>query len=349
VIYKKRKGIETFFLFLNLILGFEFTINTHDDTVISLEGLKCDLLQRLQSVALHLLDLGGEDNGRGERRVDAVGLDGDDEVAVVLEEVLRVDGEDALLVRLRDVHEDDVDHRHQHAVLDGRARVLDDGDDVGAALAHLDEIAARAVGELDGVDGARRADDVGDVRDGRARRAAEVQDLAAGRHVDRLDAAVDGGRELRAVRVPHAVLLLLGVVLGDALGALLAVDGDAGDHVEGREGVGLGRLGDEDAGVAHVGRDDDLGAAAASAAATAAAATWATATSAASSAEATASSAATTAVTSAKSTAATTEATTTTITTTEATSSAHFFIIFLYKKRFFFSLKRNTLKNLIEF
>lgn len=91
--------------------------------------------------------------GRRKRQLVAFfpHLDGDDEVPSVLEELVRVDGDDAGLVGLRNVGEDGVDHGHEHAVLVWVARVLDDRDHVRALLGHVDEVAAGAVGELDGV------------------------------------------------------------------------------------------------------------------------------------------------------------------------------------------------------
>ena len=55
--------------------------------------------------------------------------------------------------------------------------ILNDGDDVGALLGNVEEIATGAVRELDGVDQTLRADKVGHVRDGGARGGTEVQNL----------------------------------------------------------------------------------------------------------------------------------------------------------------------------
>jgi hypothetical protein len=59
--------------------------------------------------------------------IDTVGLDGNDDGAAVLEEVVRVEGDDAGLVRLGDVGEDDVDHLDEHAVFLRVAGIFDDG------------------------------------------------------------------------------------------------------------------------------------------------------------------------------------------------------------------------------
>ena len=93
---------------------------------------------------------------------------------------MRIQPHNTCLIRLRHVREDDVDHGDKHAVAKRVARVFDDGDDVRAVRRHINEIAPRAVRELDCEDGAFGADDVGDVRDGGAGCGAEVEDLDAG-------------------------------------------------------------------------------------------------------------------------------------------------------------------------
>lgn len=85
---------------------------------------------RLEVLLLHPLDLGGEDDFSGRSRIDTVGLDRDDGVSAVLEEVMSVEGDDTRLIGLSDIGENDIDHRHEHAVLVGVAGVLDDGCEV---------------------------------------------------------------------------------------------------------------------------------------------------------------------------------------------------------------------------
>ena len=58
-----------------------------NDGVISLVGFECDLLLWLHLLRLHLLDLTGENCFGLGCRVDAVGLNGDDEVTAVLQKV----------------------------------------------------------------------------------------------------------------------------------------------------------------------------------------------------------------------------------------------------------------------
>jgi hypothetical protein len=95
--------------------------------VITLVRFERYLLERLElrlAESLHFFGV----NGRGlGGRVNAGRLDGDDSMATVLEELLGVHSDDAGLIRLRNVREDHVDHRHEHPVLLGRARVLDNG------------------------------------------------------------------------------------------------------------------------------------------------------------------------------------------------------------------------------
>mmetsp|Transcript_17504 Transcript_17504/g.44785 ORF Transcript_17504/g.44785 Transcript_17504/m.44785 type:complete len:348 (+) Transcript_17504:77-1120(+) len=238
--------------FRSLLLLGAVLCNHHG--VVSLVGLERDLLERLEVFLFQALHLFGEYGlGRGGR-VDAVGLDRDDAVPLVLEEEVRVERYDARLVRLRHIGEDNVDHSDQHAVLQRVARVLDDGDHVGPLLGHVDQVAAGAVRELDRVDNARLADNVGDVRDGGARGGTEVEDLGTRLDPKVVHATQHSGGELGAEGVPHAVLRLY-VVLLDG-NALLTVDRLARHGVLGAKRV-LVAARDEDAGEA-VRLDDDL-------------------------------------------------------------------------------------------
>ena len=155
-------------------------VDADDHGVVTLVRLEGELLLGLDALLAHVVDLGRKDLGGRRRRVDTVGLDGDDDRASLLEEVVRVERNDTRLVGLRDVGEDDIDHLHQHTVLLRVAGVLDDGDHVRALLSHADQVAARAVRELDSVHNALGADNVRDVRDGGAGGGTEVENLGSG-------------------------------------------------------------------------------------------------------------------------------------------------------------------------
>lgn len=134
-------------------------------------------------------------------------------MSAVLEEVLRIEGDDTRLIGLRNVRKHGVDHADQHAVLVRMTGVLDDWNNVGALLGHVDEIASGSGRELDGIDETLRSDNVRDVGHCGARSGAQVQYLGAGRHVDVVDTAENGGGQLRSERIPHTVLDLLAVGL----------------------------------------------------------------------------------------------------------------------------------------
>lgn len=230
--------------------------------MVSLVRLQGELLERLDSLLTQLLDLSGEHGLGVDGGVDTVGLDGDDDATLVLEEHVGVEGDDTGLVGLGDIGEDAVDHADEHAVLLGVSGVLDDGDDVGSLLGHGDELSAGSVGELDGVDDALWADDVGDVRDRGTGRGTEVQDLLARRDEQLVETTHDTGGQLGSEGVPDTVLDLGGwdtVLLGGLLDgdALLAVDGLTWGHVLGDEQILLAS-GNEDTGVL-VRLDDNLG------------------------------------------------------------------------------------------
>ena len=180
-------------LLLRALLLLARPVLSDQNAMIPLVRLQRQLLQRLEILALKLAHLPPEHRLRRGRRIDAARLDCDDRVPPVLQEVVRVQRHDARLVRLRDVGEHAVDHAHEHPVLEGVAGVLDDGDDVRAALGHVEQIPAGTVREFHGVHVPLGTDDVGHVGDGRAGRGAEVQDLGAGFDPYVVDTPQDGG------------------------------------------------------------------------------------------------------------------------------------------------------------
>ena len=134
-------------------------------------------------------------------------------------------------------------------------------DDVGALLGHVDQVATRSVGELDGVDGSllqssissapclrppeertHGSNDISDVRDRGSAGGSDVEDLLSGCNVDVVESTKDTSGQLGAEGVPDAVLDLLGGEVGVGVGgfdgdALLAVDRVAGNEVAGDEEV----------------------------------------------------------------------------------------------------------------
>lgn len=68
------------------------------------------------------------------------------------------------LIRLGDVGKDSIHHAHQHTILERVSRVLDDGDDVGTGLGHVDQVSSGTVGKLYRVHASRWSHDVRHVR-----------------------------------------------------------------------------------------------------------------------------------------------------------------------------------------
>mmetsp|Transcript_13796 Transcript_13796/g.17847 ORF Transcript_13796/g.17847 Transcript_13796/m.17847 type:complete len:291 (-) Transcript_13796:33-905(-) len=176
--------------------------------MIPLVRLQRQLFQRLKILTLKLANLPPKHRLRRGRAIDTTGLNGNHRMTPLLQKVMRVQRHDTGLVRLGDVGEDAVDHSDEHAVFEGVAGVLDDGDDVGAAFGHGEEVAAGTVGEFDGVDVALGTDDVGDVGDGGSGGGAEVEDLGAGFDPDVVHSAEDGGGELGSEWIPNTIFHL---------------------------------------------------------------------------------------------------------------------------------------------
>lgn len=222
--------------------------------MITLERLQGQLLLGLNLLLPHLLDLTGEHHVGGGCAVDTVGLDGDESTATILQEHVSVDTNDTGLVGLGNIGKDDIDHGHEHAVAERVTGILHDGDDIGAVSGHANQVTARAVGELNGVNVAGGADNIGDVRDGGTASSTQVENLGAGLHVDVVQATQDTGSKLGTEGVPHTVLDLGdSAVLGGGRfdgDTLLAIHGLTGCQVLGNEQILLTTAGNEDTSVA---------------------------------------------------------------------------------------------------
>ena len=81
-------------------------------------------------------------NGSAKRRLLSY-LDRDDKVSAILEEVLRVEGDNAGLVGLGHVRKDRVHHGHEHAILVRVAGILDNWHDVRPLLGHVQQVPRR--------------------------------------------------------------------------------------------------------------------------------------------------------------------------------------------------------------
>lgn len=136
------------------------SVHTGDDDVITLIGLKRHLINGAEALLAENLDFAGVDDFRGRCGINTRGLDSKDEVSTVLHEHAGVEAKDSSLIGLGNISEDHVAHRHEHAVLLGVTGVLNNRDDIGTLLRHVDEVTADTLGELDGVDGTLGADQV---------------------------------------------------------------------------------------------------------------------------------------------------------------------------------------------
>lgn len=103
----------------------------YNNSVVPLVRLQCQLLLWLDTLFSHDVDFTGKDLCGGCGGIDTVCLDGNDDSATVLEEVVGVEGNDTCLIRLSDIGEDDIDHLDEHSVLLWVTGVFYNGDDVG--------------------------------------------------------------------------------------------------------------------------------------------------------------------------------------------------------------------------
>ena len=117
--------------------------------MIALVWLQGDSLDGSELLLLELFDFLSINDLRGLGRVDAAGLDRNNELTSVLDEHCSVDTQNTGLIRLSDVSEDDIAHRNEHSVLLGVSSVLNNRNNVGSLLGHVDEVSARSLREFD--------------------------------------------------------------------------------------------------------------------------------------------------------------------------------------------------------
>lgn len=101
--------------------------HTRNHRVVAFIRLKSDLFERLEVALTQHVDLLHEDGFRCDCRVNTAGLDGDNTVTAVLQEIIGVQGNDTGLVRLGDIGKDDIDGGEKHAVFLRCTSILDDG------------------------------------------------------------------------------------------------------------------------------------------------------------------------------------------------------------------------------
>ena len=221
-------------------------------TVVTFERLQGQLLPRLYSLLSHLLDFLGEHHFGLGRTVDTVGLDTDNDTTLALEEHVRIKADNTGLVRLGNVGKDSVDHGDEHTVAKRVTGILDDGDNVGTVGSHANQVTARTVRELNGVDVSGGSDDISDVTDRGTAGSTQVQNLGARAHVDVVQTTQNTSSKLATERVPHTVFGLGdGAVVGGSLNrhALLAIHSLSRSQVLGDEQVFLTTAGNEDTGM----------------------------------------------------------------------------------------------------
>ena len=94
-----------------------------------------------------------------------------------LQEVMRIEGDDAGLIGLCNVREDAVNHSNEHSVLMRMAGIFNDGHYVGSFLRNVEQISTRAVRKFDRVYEPFWSYDVRDVGNRCSRGCPEVQHL----------------------------------------------------------------------------------------------------------------------------------------------------------------------------
>lgn len=197
---------------LDLLLCW-WAVHAHNNGMITFVGLQRELFLWFKFICLHLLHLSGKDSLWLRCGINAGCLDGDDEMAAILKEMLCIQCHNTTLIRLCHIGKDGIDHADQHAILVWMTGVLNNGNNVGTLLGHINQITARTVRELNGIDKTLRSNNIGYVRHSCARGATQVQHLGARWHVYLLHTAENGCGQLGTEGIPDTVLNLLAVGL----------------------------------------------------------------------------------------------------------------------------------------
>ena len=185
-----------------------WSVHSTDDDMVSFVWFKRDSLDWSEFLFLKLLDFGSVDDLWGLGGVDARSLDGNDEMASVLHEVGGVETEDSSLIWLGDISEDNVNHWHEHSVFLWMSSVLNNWNDIGSLLGHVDQVSAGSLGELNSVHATGWSNQISNVGNSGSGSSSNIEDLAAWLHVDVSDTSNDGSSDLGSEWVPDSVLCL---------------------------------------------------------------------------------------------------------------------------------------------
>lgn len=99
----------------------------NNDGMPSLVRLQSQLLSWLDALLLHLFNLACEYRRWINSRVDTARFDGNDDVTVIFEEMMRIEGNNTSLVWLSNISKYDIDHWHEHSVFLWMTGVFNDG------------------------------------------------------------------------------------------------------------------------------------------------------------------------------------------------------------------------------
>merc|ERR1719350_1822053 len=180
-------------IFQRILFSFlrRWPVDSHHHCMVSLVWFQRDLLLGLHLLRLHLLHLPGKHCLGLSGGVDTVGLDRDDKVSPILEEVLRVKSHNPGLVRLSYISKHAVNHGDQHPVLVRVPGILYDWHHVSPLLGHVEQISARPVTELHCIHHPFRPHHIRHMAHCGATSSSQIQDLAAWWHVDLIYSSQD--------------------------------------------------------------------------------------------------------------------------------------------------------------
>ncbi|EEQ39623.1 hypothetical protein CLUG_03750 [Clavispora lusitaniae ATCC 42720] len=226
----------------SLLLQTASDVATNNNTMVSFIRLQGQSLQRLNSLFSQLSHFSSENSFSINGRVNTVGLDGDDNSTLVLQEQVGVQGDNTSSVRLGHISENGVDHTDQHTVLLWVTSVVNDWDDIRSLLSHADQLSTWSVRKFNCVNQTFRANHIRNVGDRSTRGSTQVQNLLSWSNAQLINTTHNTSSQLGSERVPHTVLdlswsgtFLLSWFVNSH--TLLTVNGFTWSHVSGNQQI----------------------------------------------------------------------------------------------------------------
>lgn len=143
--------------------------------------------------------------------VNTVGLEWNQELSSVFQVHVAVLSNDSCLIWLGNVSEHTIDHTDQKSVILRFSGVMNDWDDVGSLLGHVNQVSSDSVGELNCIDKTFWANDIRNVGNSSSWGGTEIQNLGSWEDTGFGNTTDDWSSDFGSVRIPDSVFDFLSI------------------------------------------------------------------------------------------------------------------------------------------